>query len=685
MLSPVVKSTFAFLGAVVCFASLSCVPQSRAQTVETRKMESVSHPPIREAPPLPKRPMAKGRGLFVDPLSGDDAASGSKARPWKTINHSLKQLKAGDTLYLREGTYFENVYCAVAGTEEKPITIRAFPREKVVIDGGLPEFQTSPAEMWEPNPKGGPGEFVSTRSYMNIRDVLGLFGDSMVGLQTYWHVEDLRTENEFWDVDPETKVVKWVYCGPGLWYDKQSGHIHARLAHTHIDNPEVTNYAGETDPRNLPLVVAPFNSVPLFVDQAMHVRFQDLTIRGGGFNTVVLQFGVNLEFDNVTVYCATYGLRSRSTGPMRFVNSALYGMIPPWAFRTENGLYTYTPTNYDPFWKQEGAPTRNVARLPTHAVLVTEGSFEFEVFYYPHNHDWEIANSEFTDGHDGVYLSGSNIRFHHNWVDNFQDDAIYLSSPSPYFSDNIRIYQNLITRSLMAFGCHSRGGPDGGTHIYRNVADLRQGINSQRPTSKNPAGVLTNYHIFLVHGRELLGIEPMNFYQNTFICRVMSGGYCHRTLCSVNQRSPRRVFNNIFVYLNRYGRMPVYAKPPFPDVQCGGNLHWCSNPEVELPKDYLAKARNCALSKALQENEAPGWAANSMTADPVFVKFDPTPASSNDYRLQKDSPAIGKGLPLPEDWEDPLRPADGGKPDIGALPVGAEPLRVGRNGRIVAP
>jgi hypothetical protein len=29
------------------------------------------------------------------------------------------------------------------------------------------------------------------------------------------------------------------------------------------------------------LVIAAFNSVPLFVDQAMHVRFQNLVIRGG--------------------------------------------------------------------------------------------------------------------------------------------------------------------------------------------------------------------------------------------------------------------------------------------------------------------------------------------------------------------------------------------------------------------
>ena len=36
--------------------------------------------------------------------------------------------------------------------------------------------------------------------------------------------------------------------GPGVWYDKDSGRIHARLAHTHLPAP-IPNYRGETDPR----------------------------------------------------------------------------------------------------------------------------------------------------------------------------------------------------------------------------------------------------------------------------------------------------------------------------------------------------------------------------------------------------------------------------------------------------
>jgi hypothetical protein len=644
---------------------------------------SRSHPPIRPLQTASSRPLAKGPAHFVDAQRGDDASDGTESKPWRTINHALKRITAGQTLYLRGGTYFENIYCAVAGKPDAPITIRSYPGELATIDGGLREFAEHPDTAWSAV-DAATGEYRSTKAYPNIRDVIGLFGDSNVGLQTYWHPEDLRAKNEQWIVGEDKKVMP-VYCGPGMWYDKQTGYIHARLAHTHIPTPTVANYQGEADPRRLPLVVAPFSSVPLFVDQAMHVRFQDLVFRGGGQNTVVLQFGVNIEFDHVTIYAGTYGLRARGTGPLRMTHCAVRGMIPPWCSRDENSLHTYTPEHYDPFIPPPPPATgRNIARLTTHAVVVTEGSYEFEVFYYPFNHDWEIAQSEFTDGHDGVYLSGRNIRFHHNWVDKIQDDAIYLSAPSPGFNNNIHVHENLITQSLMAFGCHSRGGPDGNTYIYRNIADLRRGVFSNRPSPKNPEGTLSNYHIFLTHGRPFLGIESIFFYQNTFISPITSsGGYAHRTFTSTSDITQRRVFNNLFVYLKGYPT-PVPDRTPLHDIQIDGNLHWSPTPGAEPPKGFLEKTRATPASEHNKAKYPPGWEASSFVADPMFVAFSAAPDAANNYHLQPNSPALRKGVALPAEWEDPARPKDGTTPDIGALPLGSKPLRVGIQGRIQA-
>ncbi len=669
------KRTFPLLCVAPVVLVLSVFVLVRSQTEKP-----LSHPPLRPPPEPADRPRDKSPAFFVDAARGDDTKDGSEKAPWKTVNHALRRLSAGDTLYLRGGTYAENVYCAVAGTEDKPVTIRAFPGEQAVIDGGIPEFRADAAKSWVAVKGGAPGEYRSAKAYRNIRDVVGVFGDSRVGLQTYWHAADLRAKNELWIDDPDKKqMVLPVYCGPGLWYDAATGHIHCRLAHTNLENPSVPNYRGETDPRKLPLVIAPFNSVPLFVDRAMHVRFLDLVILGGGFNTVVLQTGVGLEFENVTIYGGSYAVRARGTGPLKMTRCGVHGMIPPWGWRSENGLYTYTPSGYDPFLRTKGTENaRNIARMPTHALLVTEGSYEFEVFHYPYNHDWDISHCDFTDGHDGVYLSGRNIRFHHNRVDSIQDDGIYLSAPSPHFNDGIHVYQNVITRCLMAFSCNSTGGPTGDVYVYRNIVDLRAGVNVDRPGPKDKKGKVASYHVFLTHGRELLGMESLAFYQNTFVSNALGNSFAHRTWANTTERTKRRVFNNLCVYLNNYPPLDVANAPKGHDMVLDGNLHWCPLPDAKEPDRFLDAVRGCAASAANKKAYPAGWAANDLVGDPRFVEFAADPAKPADYRLKKDSPAAAKGVVLPRELEDPLRPKDSARPDIGALPAGAEVPKVGR-------
>lgn len=683
-------SSLSLLLGVILLSAIknSVLGLEKANSLENTQ-QILSHPPLRPAPTPSKRPLQESEGVyFVDPVNGNDSASGEQNSPWKTINHALAALQPGDVLYLRGGKYFENIYCAVAGTPEQPIVIRSYPGELAVINGGLREFQETPESAWVPAEDGVEGEYRSAQSYKNIRDVLGIFGDSRIGLQTYWHRSDLQAFNEMWIPDPEEKrMIEPIYCGPGVWYDKQTGYIHIRLAHTNLETEGIQNYQGETDPRRLPLTIVPFNNVPLFLDQAMHIRFQDLVIEGGGHDAVEMQFGVDVEFDNVTIYAGTYGLRARGTGQLRFIHSAIHGMIAPWMWRGENVLQGYDPLSYDPFLPPaEPNNARHISRLPTHALLVPEGTYEFEVFAYPKNHDWEIAYSEFTDAHDGVYLGGKNIRFHHNWVDRIQDDGIYISSPVPHYNDNVRIYQNLITQSLMAFGGHSRGGPDGKIYIYRNIADLRQGVQGKRPIPDNPQGEVRTYHIFLIHGRRLLGIESLYFYQNTFISPAVRSAYLHRLWVSTTEGTQRRIFNNLCVYLNQYPPAdPVTKIPAEHDVQMDGNLHWSFDPDSAPQAGFLEKVRESAGSRQNQSTYPAGWEANSFIAHPEFIEYSSDPKSLADYRLKLTSPAVGKGVLLPEEWPDPLRLKDEVRPDIGALPLGSNKPTFGRYERITFP
>ena len=567
----------------------------------------LSHPPLRELPKPVDRAMGKGKARFVDATNGNDTGEGTKKAPWKTIKHALGQVEAGQTLYLRGGTYYEHVYCGATGTEKKPITIRSYPGELATIDGGLREFFEAPSLAWEPFPKGADGEFRSTRAYRNLRNLHGRFGDSMIGLQVYYYAEDLRGKPY---VD-RTQTERYV--GPGVWYDRTSGYIHARLGHYErkapprgkpkTDRPQVPSvlyepqsYKGDTDPRKLPLIIAPFRSIPLFIDRASHVRFQDLVVRGGGYDAVQIHYGRHLEFDNVVIYAGTYGLKARNTGPLKFHNSAIYGSVPPWSTRGETSLREYP-------WR-EGA--RDLTRLSTHALLVPVCGDEYSVYYYPYNNRWEISYSEFADGHDAVYLGDMDgLSFHHNLVHANQDDGVYLSCfrglHKPQHGPR-QIYQNVIVGGIMTFAYGGNAKLTGDVHVYRNILD--------------GSAVVAD------HGGPPW--EGMRWYHNT----VLS--------------NPRNLFN-------------LRHTKPGQTWQVFNNIVLTGKAEIGKPQEGAA-------------------AAGNFSGDPKFVR-------PGKFQLQADSPAIDAGEAIPEDWPDPLRDQEKGKPDAGAIPAGSEPLKVGPFGR----
>ena len=107
---------------IIVLCLVSSAGWSSAQTYR-------SHPPIRPLPQPVKAPLAAGPKLFVDAAKGSDANAGSQAAPWKSLAHATRQLKPGDTLYLRGGTFYEKVALTRSGTTNALITIASFPGE----------------------------------------------------------------------------------------------------------------------------------------------------------------------------------------------------------------------------------------------------------------------------------------------------------------------------------------------------------------------------------------------------------------------------------------------------------------------------------------------------------------------------------------------------------------------------
>ncbi|MDA1143031.1 MAG: right-handed parallel beta-helix repeat-containing protein [Planctomycetota bacterium] len=649
-----------FLSASTCLLVLSSPWSASAESPRY-----LSHPPLRLAAGPSNRPMRDGPARFIDAGRGNDSNTGTEDSPWKTIQQGVNQLVAGDTLYLRGGTYYENVYVASIGDAGAPITIRSYPGEVAIIDGGMREFFERPTEIWRSYPEGGNGEFISTRKYLNIRHVVGSFGDSMVGLHSYFHAIDLRAKNEFVVQKPDKSDIEPLYCGPGIWYDAKTGYLHARFAHTNL--PDYDNYRGETHPTKLPLVLAPLRSVPLRIAGAKHINVQDLIIRGGGHDTVLLEQCTNIEFDNVTIWCGTFGVRATGAQQLRLIRCGIFGNSPPWQTRYDAGFNTYP-----------GRTTRDISRLNTHAWLLADANQEYDVFCFPFNDDWEIAYCDFGDaGADGLYLGGVNVRFHHNLVDNTTDDGIYLSPMYPrhfYLRSGAKIYlyQNYFSRALTML---AYGGTDDTRDIiyfYRNIVDLRTPIRQGRPKEtgepvKPYAGKLMGDH----------GGPPwpsMMSYHNTFVAGSPAYSADMWLLRGANKERPRRMFNNILVHGSKW--LPLAAGNEF--AHTDGNLYWMPGLEPETQERQFGDYRKSQAFSDSQKFYPAGFDSQSSVADPKFMKWSLNWTESNDYRLNQGSPAVDAGVALPSDWPDPLREKDAGKPDIGALPSGIQPFAVGR-------
>jgi parallel beta-helix repeat protein len=71
---------------------------------------------------------------YVAP-DGNDGNPGTEAQPFRTIGQGVGVARAGDTVYVREGTYYERVEIRNSGTADNPIVISAYPGERPVIDG----------------------------------------------------------------------------------------------------------------------------------------------------------------------------------------------------------------------------------------------------------------------------------------------------------------------------------------------------------------------------------------------------------------------------------------------------------------------------------------------------------------------------------------------------------------------
>lgn len=667
------------LGVLLAVAGLA--PAAPADAPPVR-----SHPPMRPLPAPVVEALAPGPRLFVDAARGDDRNAGTIDAPWKTLGHATRRLKPGDTLYLRGGTYHETVSLSQSGTAKQPIAVAAYPGELVVIDGGLREFLENPAAAWEPFPGGAEGEYVSTRTYAHAADrkvphqflpgswepmwgiederpiALGHFADSMVPLHGYRTARDLRATNEFWPRGgKKAENDPGVYGGPGLWFNRETNRIHVRLAHHKLAGLGGNAYRGETDPRKLPLVVAAgFGDDVVRLNGVRHVTLGSVVLRGATGSPMVHVYGCeNVDLVNLTVYGGFPALLVNASKNVSVRHSAFRGSAAPWTSRAH--------------MKYRGTASYQI-------VLQNN---------QPINENIEFGWCEFTDDHDFAFLRFvKNLRFHHNLVDNFNDDG--LECGPKLRAHTLYVYQNRIGRCLIPLTQHETDKDESpadhdansGVYIYRNVFDQRGGTYKSPPTDPDPSGGFLGEEGHLVgdHGGPVWPV--MRFYHNTALRHtpVFRDYFLFGLGAQGLRNNERDVFNNVFVQTGKVPGVGFAGIKEAGNVREGGNLLWGVKDGPNLKGDPFAKFRASPMFKESRKRYEPGWTTHDRVADPRFVRL--AADGPADLRLQQDSPAVDAGQKLPGAWPDPLRESDRGEPDIGALPLGAEVWGIGVGGRI---
>ena len=73
--------------------------------------------------------------IYFVAKNGNDNNPGTETQPWKTLTKAGNTATAGDTIYIKQGTYNEQFSIQHSGTENNPITFTTYQNDEVIIDG----------------------------------------------------------------------------------------------------------------------------------------------------------------------------------------------------------------------------------------------------------------------------------------------------------------------------------------------------------------------------------------------------------------------------------------------------------------------------------------------------------------------------------------------------------------------
>lgn len=280
------------------------------------------------------------------------------------------------------------------------MVVRPVGDGEVFIDAVLPELLApqGPEDQWVPvlaDDGVFRDEYEWLRSYDDDAVAGGAFFDEPVHtrLVSYSRREDLTATGQIWPDDareenppddgqtwkrvwrlhpnqqqfpetyrPENRPDRpwwrpWVYMGPGIWFNPETRRVHIRLSPTGNNIPGWPDYDPETsDPNQLRLALSWDGQRAIFLENSKNVRIENLTLRFGYPETVLLRNCSNIVLDHCRIRSASRAIRLHAELTMAESNHAISvqhceidGGIPTWYFRSDRkDQYIFGPDPVDP-------------------------------------------------------------------------------------------------------------------------------------------------------------------------------------------------------------------------------------------------------------------------------------------------------------------------------------------------
>jgi hypothetical protein len=396
------------------------------------------------------------RALYVSP-DGDDKASGTIERPWRTLRASLGRLEPGDTLNLYGGRYFEDgLILDARGTTEQPIVIRSASGDRCWIgaEGGV--FIKAKSGTWQSvdeakkiyrlkNPPPSKVTSKLTGGWLWVRE--------KIQLVPYTDQKLFASSNS---------GVKG-YIGPGFFLDKRELRVRLEMPKVPSDSPSVAGGVPsiESDPDLHNFFFCSGKGPTLTVRKAAHIVLENLDFEPSGRRTIeITGDSHHVTINDCSVLVRTLGIVAQEgTHDLAIRNCTFQMGFPPWVA-----------------WGDVKGGSRGAGFNPAEEAgwnsFAIVGAWKSSV----------IEHCTFLDCFDGIFLrAGSeNVVVSNNSILRSRDDAIDLA---PNVS-KIEISHNLIWRcfegiSLVgekggknAAGKKAKGESAGEVFIHHNVIDV---------------------------------------------------------------------------------------------------------------------------------------------------------------------------------------------------------------------